>query len=248
MGLFSRKKELPVPSQPAQPLGIPKPGEKREEVNFDKLMVEVPPIPSDLKNFEPLPLPEDNSMIPPAPSQQMPRGPIIAQPQEAGYEAVPPEQFRTPPEVQPSIPAPAEGFNLPDFDDEELERLAKSFMMDKEPEQKTETKPEPIHEKMPEPTPAPELPKEIALEIALPEQKKPAGAIWNGFVDINTFVRLQDYAESVRKLASGTEDKIEQHASTTRLKSEKYYDLIDDLNTLQDKLMLIDSKLFEQGI
>jgi hypothetical protein len=241
MGLFSRKKELPTPSQPAQPPGIPRPGEKREEVDFDKLMAEVPPIPSDLKNFEPLPLPEDNSIIPPAPPQQMPQGPAAAQPQEAMHQANLPGQFQAnsgAQEAQPPNPAPAEGFNLPDFNDEELERLAKSFMMKRESEPKIEAKPEP----MPEPTPALEPPREIEL----PEQEKPESVIWNGFVDINTFLRLQDYAESVRKLASGTEDKIEQHASTTRLKSEKYYDLIEDMNTIQDKLMLIDSKLFEQ--
>ena len=238
MGLFSRKKELPTPSQPAQPPGIPRPGDKREEVDFDKLMAEVPPIPSDLKSFEPLPLPEDNSIIPPAPPQQMPQGMAAAQPQKAIYRANLPGQFQAhseAQEAQPPNPAPA-GFNLPDFNDEELERLAKSFMVKKEPE--------PMPEKMPEPAPAPEP----LREIELPEQEKPEGAIWNGFVDTNTFLPLQDYAESVRKLASGTEDKIEQHASTTRLKSEKYYDLIEDMNAIQDKLMLIDSKLFEQTI
>lgn len=235
MGLFSRKKQLPLPSKPAQQPGMAKPEEKREEVDFDKLMAEIPPIPSDLKSFEPLPLPEDNSLIPPAPSQQMKQEPAVGKAQEAAQ----PEQFQPPPEEQPANHAAAEGFNLPDFDDEELERLAKSFLMKKEPEQK----PEPVAEKMPQP-----LPETAPKEIELPEQKSPAGLMWTGFVDINTYARLQDYAESVGKLASGTEDRIEQHASTTRLKSEKYYDLIDDLNTIQDKLMLIDSKLFEQDI
>jgi len=233
MGLFDFKKKKealpspphPVPVQQEQPA---QPAEPKEEIDFDKLMSSIPPMPS-----EPLqpPMPAEGLPRSRQPLQPMNEPPIILQrPQRA--------QFQNPVQPQGELARASEpGFELPDFEEEEREEfLAVVF-----------DKPKPLMK-----------PVVMTEEVKIEEAQKPASerpmsypekpvtkTRQESFVDIETYMALKENMNGIRKLATTTENLIEQHAATIKATNDKYHELADSLNFLQEKIILIDTKLFE---
>jgi len=65
------------------------------------------------------------------------------------------------------------------------------------------------------------------------------------FMDLNKYFELKDDFETIRKLISTTQDKLEHEAMLSKEKSDKYQAVAETINYLQEKLMLMDTKLFE---
>jgi len=229
MGLFGKKKELPFPSQP---------GDKSSQMDISKLMAEIPLPPQEFSSSASpmLPMPTQTAEQPelppfqvPEPSQPM-RG-FSAQPELPAFEiSQQPVQQRMP-EPKP-VPQLTEAFELPDFEDEEIAALENVKTLEPEPEKKPEIRQAFFKEVAP------------VKEIIYPEPDKPA-ASKTKFMELSTYSFIKNELEEVRKLAASTEDLVEQHAVTSKDKGVKYHSLAEHLNSLQDKLIIIDTKLFE---
>lgn len=245
MGLFNlgKKKDIPMPSKPdfSEPSPPeseqPQSSEPVEQINFDEL-----------------------SDITPPPSPESPPINIKAPANNHEIEDFTAEPAPLKPEQPSSQPVPKKEFELPDFLDEEMRALREAKAMMKE----AEKKPEPA-----KPIPPPEQPKpkitvipeqqedftkfaepanqKIAIEKPfLAEQtKKPALPAKEPFMDINKYLELKNDFEDIRKLMLAAQDMIEEDAILGREKSDKYQTIAESLNFLQEKLMLIDTKLFE---
>jgi hypothetical protein len=250
MGLFSfnKKKDIPPPSQPAIPTA-PKPAEQKEEIDFDKMMAEMPEAPPEITRADTAFFQEQGTAYSQQPAQAKPgeRKPLD--------KALPPIQTGQPAgqllplqEPEESTPLTIGGFELPDFDDAEMRRLeqerleeakameAKAAEVKLEEVKPQETK---VVEKVPEKKP--EQPKPIIY----PAPAKPVAELKEKFTDISTYLTTKEDFETIRKLAATTEEMIEQHAIMSKAKNDKHQALVENLNTIQDKLILIDTKLFE---
>ncbi len=253
MGLFNlgKKKDSPltsesVPPPPPQPMPA-QPAEQKQEVDFDSLLDETR-----------LSL----SGSSPSQAQTMPNLKAQAQPKVETKELPSlelPSQQNT---VQmPSMPDLKMTFELPDFMEEEAKAVEEAKQIEKEFTKKQEpVKPiviEQLKSKI-----IPEPPKALKLEVyqepprpkAFPEKinwaeeefKPPVvKAPKEPFVDINKYFEIKDDFEEIKKLLFHAQNLIEQDANLNREKGEKYMSLADNLNFLQEKLMLMDTKLFE---
>jgi hypothetical protein len=253
MGLFNlgKKKDSPltsesVPPPPSQPMPAQL-AEAKEEVDFDSLLDET-----------------RASLSGSPPSQAQPMPDIKAQAQakvevkELPSLELPPQQNQA---QMPSIPDLKMSFELPDFMDEEAKAMEEAKQIEKEFTKKQEpVKPVVIEQPKPKITPEPAKPMKLEVYQEPPKQKpfpekinwaeedfKPpvAKAPKEPFVDINKYFEIKDDFEEIKKLLSHAQDLIEQDANISREKGEKYLSLADNLNYLQEKLMLMDTKLFE---
>lgn len=124
-------------------------------------------------------------------------------------------------------------FELPDFDDSDMFKEEPPIIK-KEPEKK----PEPVIEQKPPPPPPPPEPVED-LKHRFTEQKE-------SFLYVFDYINAKDAMEQISKLLSETSQGISNHAAESKAKDETYATLIKELNVLQEKLMEIDNKLFEE--
>ncbi|MBN2459641.1 hypothetical protein JXB28_05125 [Candidatus Woesearchaeota archaeon] len=172
--------------------------------------------------------------IPPPPSDFPAETERAQQPSPEAQPAPSPAQQEG---SQPALPDDdKKDFELPDFDD--------SDMMKEEPaapKKEPEKKPEPPKPAPPPPKPAP------------PPQPKPPEEPPHRFVDQKeTFLYVLDYlnardaADEVGSLLGETAQSIANHSLSSKIKDDKYAALIKELNLLQEKLMDIDTKLFEE--
>jgi hypothetical protein len=261
MGLFSfkKKKDVLPPSQPAIPIA-PKPAEQKEEIDFDKMMAEIPEAPPELKSTDASFFQEQGaSPFPPQPSQTKPGEKQSFVNTPLGQVSQPTWQLSPLQESEDSTPLTIGGFELPDFDDAEMrrheqERLEEAKAMEakaaeaklakakaeeaKAAEKAAEKKPE-----QPKPVTWTEEPKPAFYQ----GPAKPVVEIKDRFIDINTYLTTKEDFETTRKVAATTEDMIEQHAIMSKAKNDKYQALVENLNTIQDKLIFIDTKLFESN-
>ena len=251
MGLFSfkKKKDITPPSQPGVP-AAPKPAEQKEEIDFDKMMAEMPEAPPEIKSTDASffqgqgapPFPQQLSQAKPGEKQSFVKTPIgqISQPVEESDES----KILT-----------IGGFELPDFDDAEMrrreqEKLEEAKAMEaKAAEAKLaelkQEKAKPQETNWAEEAPE-EKPEQLKPAI-LPEPARPAFEAKDRFIDIGTYLNTKEDFETISKVAATTEDMIEQHAIMSKAKNDKYHALVENLNILQDKLILIDTKLFESN-
>jgi hypothetical protein len=123
-------------------------------------------------------------------------------------------------------------FELPDFDDSEMVK-EEPVVAKKEPEKK----PEPV-KVQPKPAPPPPPPAE-ELQHRFLEQKET-------FLYVLDYLNAREAADEIGKMLSETSQSISRHAVESKAKDEKYSSLIKELNVLQERLMDIDTKLFEE--
>jgi hypothetical protein len=137
-----------------------------------------------------------------------------------------------------------EEFELPDFDDEELKKIQGSAAR----EQRRATAPAPkIDFTIEEPakfvpkkqeTPAPEKktlpPVEIEKKTQAPQER---------YIDLATFFDVRDQLTAVRTIARGVEE--EMFAQNYKEKLDNYAQLASCLGAIQDRLMLVESKIFD---
>ncbi|MBN2052331.1 hypothetical protein JW756_02405 [Candidatus Woesearchaeota archaeon] len=249
MGLFGKKKELPFPSQPGTSTG---------QMDLSKLMAEIPAPPPEFSSNQPpmSEMPMSPAEQPELPPFEMPGIPQIPPPPaETGAEKkmpIPqqeelpvfdmnhqPAQQETPEApAEAATPQPAqpvaEAFELPDFEDEEIAALENVKLQESEPVQ-------PVMEKKP----LTKKPFKEVKEITYPEQEKPVLSYKPKFMELERYSFIKEELEETRKLAAGTEDLVEQYAVTSKDKQNRYHALSEQLNLLQEKIMLIDTKLFE---
>lgn len=252
MGLFSKKKELPLASDPFQGSSSP----------FE--MNDIPPPPSSLQEPIGTPAPSQGSTPPlfppefgPQPelpafeSSQQPSSMIPSPPPAAAQaDLIPPAPSAPEPVPAAYIPKPEPAFELPDFDDEEISRLEEAEKAAAEHE-------EPIPEKTARTEWAEEKPEEEperpfaeyeqisapAAKFSYPEEEKPAEHQGERFLELKTLFLVKDEIDALKTLFRGFDESIEKYASKEKL--EKYHSLTNTLNNIQDKIMTIDSKLFE---
>jgi len=270
MGLFNlgKKKDIPLPSQP----GVSQSGlqqtepaptdEGKQESNFDEFQDEVPTPPSDLSITQP-------QLTQPA----LPGANPFEKPQAtAESRGLPYMGMPTQPKTGQGSTGPGDKiiYELPDFLDEETKAMEEANFVKKETEKKSgsvkqasqgladpenksflkqtvspepakpRTYPEPRREAIyQEPVKPKTYPKTEAppQEVKLPA-KEP-------FMDLNKYFELKDDFDEIRKLISVTQDKLEQDAILSKEKSDKYQAVAETINYLQEKLMLMDTKLFE---
>jgi hypothetical protein len=260
MGLFNlgKKRDIPLPPKPAaSELGLQQPeplpaNEVKEEIDFTEFSDEMPTPPSDspftqTQFAKPVSLgakPQAGVEIRELPSIEMP-----AQ-AKTGQES--------------SGPRDKVIYELPDFLDEETKTLlqAKQAEQKKELAKKQEpvkpptappvqTKPKtyPALEKIeinPEPIKPKALVEAYNESISYAEKLKPSAPVLKEpFMDINKYFDLKDDFETIRKLISTTQDKLEHEAMLSKEKSDRYQAVAETINYLQEKLMLMDTKLFE---
>jgi hypothetical protein len=137
-----------------------------------------------------------------------------------------------------------EEYELPDFDDEELKKIQGSAAR----EQKRANTPAPkIDFTIEEPAkfvpkkqemPAPEKktlpPVEIEKKVQAPQER---------YVDLATFFDVRDQLTAVRTIARGIEE--EMFAQNYKEKLDNYAQLASCLGAIQDRLMLVESKIFD---
>jgi hypothetical protein len=125
-------------------------------------------------------------------------------------------------------------FELPDFDDSDMVKEEPPPVVKKEPEKK----PEPV--KMP-PKPAPPSPQQPAEELQhrFMDQKE-------SFLYVLDYLNAREASDEISELLAGTSQGISRHSAESKAKDEKYASLIKELNVLQEKLIDIDTKLFEE--
>lgn len=266
MGLFSfkKKKDITPPSQPVAP-AAPKPAEQKEEIDFDKMMAEMPEAPLEIKRTNASFFQEQGAPpFSPQPSQTKPGEKQSFVNTPLGQASQPTRQLPPLQESEDSIPLTIGGFELPDFDDAEMRRReqekleeakareakaaeAKLAEVKQEKAKLQETKwAEEVPEKKPEqfkPAAYQEQPKTIFY----PEPAKPIIDVKDRFIDISTYLTTKEDFETIRQVAATTEDMIEQHAIMSKAKNDKYHALVENLNIIQDKLICIDTKLFESN-
>jgi hypothetical protein len=240
MGLFSKKKDLPFPSQ----LGM-----NTEEVDFDKLIAEIPQPPSDFSGAGAQPA--TMSSLSPPDIQQItaPLPPGMTQPQkpepsmQAQEKELPPlDTSPSPKKIEEAAkPAIKEAFELPDFDEDDMKDLEniKPFMkeeMPKEPEQ-------PPVKDFNEFKEFKEV-KEVK-KISYPALERPLILSKEKFLDLNNYALIKEDLEDIKGRAASTCEMIEQHALMSKEKNDKHHALSENLNMVQEKLIIIDTKLFE---
>ena len=81
--------------------------------------------------------------------------------------------------------------------------------------------------------------------IPYAEKPKPSTALKEPFLDMNRYFELKEDFETMRKLISITQDKLEHEAMLSKDKGDKYQAVAEAINYVQEKLMLMDTKLFE---
>lgn len=98
----------------------------------------------------------------------------------------------------------------------------------------------------------PVKPKETKMRIEayepIPYAEKPkpsAPLLKEPFMDISRYFELKEDFETIRKLIATTQDKLEHEAMLSKEKSDKHQAVAETINYLQEKLMLMDTKLFE---
>lgn len=249
MGLFSfkkkKKKEAPSAQAPKEkkiglepgagpaphlPGGLPDMGVSESQLQ------DIPELPPDLDTIRGVPLPkEDEDAVEPEAPPPKRAGP--AQPKHPGHHIVPSAEkeasYRLVPQAKQGPKAPGllveEGFELPDFDDNEITELGK--------------KPEPKPKPEPEPEPEPETKPE---EIHPPEPARPK-MHGKKFLDIVTYLELKENLDNIKRFSSLTAETMDKHAATSGQKNNKYQELTAALDILQEKLMMIDDKVFESN-
>lgn len=237
-GLFKKKKNIGFSSESHEAM----PKEAGGPSEFDKLLAEAPPPSLDLKKAEDIPAPEI-APIPPVPIEK----PIQDEPpvrhEELGkglpaFKPVPmpeikPEIIPKPepipkPEQKPDvpkehIPAINEDFELPDFNDQELKELEELKTITQDINGKSKGVKKPIV-----------YPKSVSVGIV--EEK---------FIDVKTDMQIKEDINKIKELAKNSQEAMDGHINIRKDKDDKYHSLTISLNTLQDKLILMDNKLFE---
>ncbi len=132
-----------------------------------------------------------------------------------------------------------ESFELPDFSDEEIEEIES---LSKEDEEAIELEPEPMPEpikKIKQPTKPAELgyPKPI-IKTKIKEK----------YASLNSYLTIKDELNQEIKNIRNTETSMNNHNNIVQEKSDKYKKIATTLNDLQDKMIIIDNKLFEEKI
>jgi len=273
MGLFNlgKKNDIPLPPKPVvseqglQSSGRLPADELKEEIDFTEFSDEMPMLSSDSSFAQAQP---DKPISPgPKPLHGFEPGveirelPSIDMPEQSGTG-----QKGT--DAKDKII-----YELPDFLDDETKAVkqAKPVEQKKEPEKKTEpapvkpitepTRPAPVPPSAqikPKTYPTPEKtgiysepakPKvrfEEYEPIPYAEKPKPfVPLLKDPFMDINRYFELKEDFETMRKLISTTQDKLEHEAMLSKDKSDKHQAVAETMNYLQEKLMLMDTKLFE---
>jgi hypothetical protein len=194
--------------------------EEEQATAFERILAEVPPPPS---RFSPVGKPTGETLTEP---EQIPEPEPISSEKEL-------PTFETDAKKGPEI---EEGFELPDFDDKDIRELGdlkvKEGKVEEKPvkEEKVEKKPEP-------PRPPP--------KISYPEPQKPLIKPEPRFIDINKYFYAREVLDKIRFIAEDTERGIGRHGDMSKSKGEIYKSLGKDLNIIQDKLIFVDSQLFE---
>jgi hypothetical protein len=142
------------------------------------------------------------------------------------------QPLQQPPQQQQEAPAPKAGsqkqeegsFDLPDFIDEEMPAFE-----DERKKEKAVIK-------------APTTP--TMQRAAYPEPQKKADYPDTKFIGLRKCYRVKEGINDLKLSVRNLEDKMAEHHTTE--KSERYSTLSTTLNVVQDKLILIDNKLFEQ--
>ena len=255
MGLFNLGKKKDIPSVPQPPFSEPELQQQElpqtEEINFDEFSDEVPTPPSDLPFNQVKPVSPGVNSQARVETRELPSIEMSAQ-AKTGQES-----FGSGDKVI---------YELPDFLDEETKALAevKQIEQKKEPAKRTEPVKQasqgladsanrsflksanqrfddPANRSFLEPKARVEVynkPISYAEKSKTPVLKEP-------FMDINRYFDLKDDFETIRKLISTTQDKLEHEAMLSKEKSDKYQAVAETINYLQEKLMLMDTKLFE---
>jgi hypothetical protein len=246
MGLFSRKKEMSLASDPFHGSQLP----------FD--LKDIPPPPPSLQ--EPIGTPsypqgpQMPSMFPQEYGRQ-PELPSFDSSQSSSSAipfppAAPQPSFIPPaPSVQENVAPrlqPEPGFELPDFDDEEIRKLERDEADAKAPEEPLPEKP--VLKDWPEKEPVRpfaeyEQTRPPIGKIPYLEEEKPSLPQGDKFLDLKTLFSVKDEIDGLKLVFRGFDETIENYASKAKL--EKYHSLGNMLNNIQDKIMMIDSKLFE---
>lgn len=187
---------------------------------FERILAEVPPPPSRFS-----PVGKQTGEVLTEPEQISEPKPI-----SSGKEL---PTFATDTKKEPVI---EEGFELPDFDDKDIRELGEL----KVKEEKVEEKPareEKVEKKLEPPHPPP--------KISYPEPQKPLIRHEPRFIDINRYFYAREALDKIRFIAEDTEGDVGKHGDIYKSKGEIYKSIGKDLNTIQDKLIFIDSQLFE---
>lgn len=258
MGLFDfmKKKELPLPSEPAEQ----KPASDLGDIT------NIPPPPEELKSSAETPeglIAEPPKIQPPSVSEETSKSEILSAKDKSLSKPVMPSKEpllktgqrelplfeipkKTMPEQKLPIPEPTpiphpqpaseEAFELPDFDDGELKQLEEIKTSEKKelpkPVKKEPDKPKPIFK----PVPKIKYPEPAEPKAEISEQK---------FVDTNNYLTAKDNLTEAKTLITSTQNLVSKHAKTSKAKDEKYASFVKELNIIQEKLMIIDDKLFE---
>jgi hypothetical protein len=270
MGLFFKKKDIPVPPKPAFDSSLggfgqgqnPRPGDAFPPLSFpqdnlDKtfsppgMIPSAPPLPAsfsqqgptvqpgeakELPSFKPAqptsPLPPPRDFFKdgsadgdvPAPPPPLPQA---LQPEKKAAEKTAEKQAK--PEAKADAKADAKGvleeesFDLPDFDDNEMKELqvAKERVV--------------RQEQVPPPLPKPAAPKRMFVPEPEVQQEK--------LMDLRRILTIKDDVEDLRLRVKKVEDDIDSDLAQ-KGGHAKLAEFTQALNSVQDKLMLIDNKLF----
>jgi len=248
MGLFSKKKEVPLASDPFQ----------NSQPPLD--LNDIPPPPPSLQEPVGTLTPPQGSQAPhlfPPEFSPQPELPVFDSPQSSStpIPSPPPAasqpSFIPPAPQAPELPAPKPqpepGFELPDFDDEEIRKLEQAEIASEnakeEPVTKSWAEKEPEEEEPERPFVEYEQISAPIAKFSYPEEEKPSLPQGDKFLDLKTLFSVKDEIDSLKLLFRGFDESIENYASKTKL--EKYHLLGNTLNNMQEKIMIIDSKLFE---
>jgi hypothetical protein len=351
MGLFKKKTDLPSP---------PKPFGNKEAGNFEKLMPEIPPAPTEMGQVPPPPQqsPAKPSTLPPTPPKfpslqdELSPTPELSVPQNQGSLSVDKLFGEQPGESDKNPPIDELGFELPDFDENDIRALDE--MKSLAPEQQAAPKPEPAPaevapqplpppktdivpqpepvlqpqkpqqpelpaepEALPEPesltelpsaddldidftqelppkpeqpetkpAPEPEIemlpekpsmqedtkdywaalsgqpelqpaiepepqpkpvmqPKPAPREISYPEYQGPSQVPERKFMEVASYAVMKDQLDSVSELIDSAGEAAMRNATLGKLKTDKDQALVAELNSIQEHIILIDTKLFE---
>jgi len=242
MGLFSKKKAIEFsPKQAPVDPGMP---------DLNQLLFEAPVPPPELQQLN-LPFPKElgSEHFPLPPGFQ---NPFFSEPQ--GLHIPPP------PGSSPAKPLPAfegagsvptqfaqqpaksdtESFELPDFDEEDLKDIEEAERAPKKMMSEEET---PSYSAVEVKSEASE-PEEDEAQLEYPEstlEKTATGK--DKYLEINRCFEAKETVEELRKISKSTEDGIENHSAKET--NEKYHSLLNTLNVMQEKFIIIDNKLFE---
>jgi len=234
MGLFGLgKKKNILPSSGAE---APQLADETEQIDFDNLVPEMPYSKTDeaavQNKTDSMQAPEEPGSAKTAPASDAAEKATETQADhnavgDKAYVEIPlqKENKKTAPQA-PDKP----GFDLPDFIDEEMREAAQAKPVQKEPEKKPEPPKPVIRREMPHrPVPIPQKP--VSNER---------------YMNAEQYLVLKQEFEEIKKLMSASQDTIENDAILSKEEAGKYQDLAESLNGIQERLMIIDSKLFEE--